>query len=82
MDGRQFFEVAGPLTLADLPVASHELIALCAPRPVFIGSGATNRDSWDDAKGMLLAAARTGPVYGLLRKKRWERTGFRRSKRQ
>ena len=46
-----FLKYAGPLTDADLPVDEHELIALCAPRPVFIGAGATNGDGWVDAKG-------------------------------
>jgi hypothetical protein len=49
-----------------LPVDSHELIALCAPRPVFISGGATQGDAWVDAKGMFMAAAAAGPVYRLL----------------
>jgi hypothetical protein len=64
-----FLKYAGPLTWNDMPVDSHELVALCAPRPVFIGSGATNGDGWVDAKGMFLAAAGAGPVYTLLGKK-------------
>jgi putative membrane-bound dehydrogenase-like protein len=64
-----FLKYAGPLEWSDLPVDSHELIALCAPRPVFIGCGATNGDGWVDAKGMFLAAAGAGPVYRLLGKK-------------
>jgi hypothetical protein len=49
-----------------LPVDSHELIALCASRPVFIGAGATQGDAWVDAKGMFMAAAAAAPVYTLL----------------
>jgi hypothetical protein len=64
-----FLKYAGPLTWNDLPVDSHELVALCAPRPVFIGAGATQGDGWVDAKGMFLAAAGAGPVYKLLGKK-------------
>jgi len=63
-----FIKYAGPLRWDDLPVDSHELVALCAPRPVFIGAGATNGDGWVDAKGMFLAAAGAGPVYKLLGK--------------
>ena len=64
-----FLKYAGPLTWNDLTVDSHELVALCAPRPIFIGAGATNGDGWVDARGMFLAAAEAGPVYKLLGKK-------------
>jgi hypothetical protein len=63
-----FLKYAGPLHWNDLPVDAHELIALCAPRPVFISAGATNGDGWVDAKGMFLAAVAAGPVYKLLGK--------------
>jgi hypothetical protein len=64
-----FLKYAGPLQWSDMPVDSHELVALCAPRPVFIGAGATNGDGWVDAKGSFLAAAGAGPVYKLVGKK-------------
>src|SRR5260370_21274385 len=64
-----FVKYAGPLTENDLPVDSHELIELCAPRPVFISSGALQGDGWVDAKGMFLAAAGPAPVSKLLPKK-------------
>jgi len=65
-----FLKYAGPLHWDDLPLDSHELIALCAPRPVFISGGAAAKgDGWVDAKGMFLAAVGAGPVYKLLGKK-------------
>jgi hypothetical protein len=64
-----FLKYAGPLQPKDLPVDSHELIAMCAPRPVFISGGATKGDGWVDAHGMFLAAVAAGPVYKLLGKK-------------
>lgn len=65
-----FIKYAGPLTQEDLPVDAHQLIALCAPRPVFISSGsATVEGQWVDAKGMFLGGAMAGPVYELLGKK-------------
>ncbi|HEV8430181.1 MAG TPA: endo-1,4-beta-xylanase [Pyrinomonadaceae bacterium] len=62
-----YLKYAGPLNWNDLPVDSHELIALCAPRPVFIGTG-DKGDWWVDAKGMFMAAVAAGPVYKLLGK--------------
>jgi hypothetical protein len=65
-----FLKYAGPLTANDLPVDANDLIALCAPRPVFISSGAQPVEGgWVDAKGMFLGAAGAGPVYRLLGKK-------------
>jgi hypothetical protein len=65
-----FIKYDGPLDVNDLPVDAHELIALCAPRPVFIGAGAASQgDGWVDAKGMFLAGVGAGPVYRLLGKK-------------
>lgn len=63
-----FLKYAGPLHWNDLPVDAHELLALCAPRPIFI-SGGQKGDSWVDAKGMFMAAVAAGPVYKLLGKK-------------
>ncbi|HTV82527.1 MAG TPA: hypothetical protein VME18_07740 [Acidobacteriaceae bacterium] len=62
-----FMRYDGPLTVNDLPVDANELIALCAPRPVFISGGATAAgDGWVDTKGMFLAEANASPVYRLL----------------
>jgi hypothetical protein len=74
-----FLKYAGPLHAYDMPVDAHELIALCAPRPVFIGAGgsapvdwtdiSSMLDGWADARGMFMAEVAAGPVYKLLGKK-------------
>ncbi len=65
-----FIKYAGPLTQEDLPVDAHHLVALCAPRPVFISSGSASVEGqWVDAKGMFLGGAMAGPVYELLGRK-------------
>jgi hypothetical protein len=71
-----FIKYAGPLHWNDLPVDSHELIALCAPRPVFLSAGVTQGDGWVDAKGTFLAGVGAGPVYKLLGKKDLGATEF------
>jgi hypothetical protein len=68
-----FLKYGGPLTPGDLPVDAHELIALCAPRPVFISYGASSgpgaEGTWVDQHGSFMAAVAAGPVYRLLGKK-------------
>ncbi len=68
-----FLKYGGPLTPGDLPVDAHELIALCAPRPVFISYGASSglgaEGQWVDQRGSFMAAVAAGPVYRLLGKK-------------
>jgi hypothetical protein len=71
-----FLKYAGPLHWNDMPVDSHELVAMCAPRPVFLSAGATNGDGWVDAKGTFLAGVGAGPVYRLLGKKDMGTTEF------
>lgn len=58
----------GKKTGCDLLVDSHQLIALCAPRPVFISYGIPEQGDahWLDQKGSYMATIAAGPVYKLL----------------
>jgi hypothetical protein len=51
----------------DMPVDQHEMIALMAPRKMFITGG--NEEVWEDVKGGFAAAIAAEPVYNLLGKK-------------
>src|SRR5688572_28522306 len=77
MAGNYIRYAADPLGPNDLPVDAHELIALAAPRPLFIGAGTLEQgDGWVDPRGMFMAAAAAGPVYRLLGKKDLGTTQF------
>ncbi len=57
-----------------LPVDSHFLISLIAPRPLFLNSG--SEDKWADSMGEFLAARAATPVYELFGKTGITETSF------
>lgn len=79
--GGEFYWMAGNIvkygsadpwtTVVELPVDSHQLIAMCAPRPCFISHGVVEKGDakWIDAHGSFMAGVLAGPVYRLLGKK-------------
>lgn len=58
----------GARSIDALPVDAHMLLALCAPRPVFISYGVPEAGDahWLDHRGSLMAAVAAGRVYRLL----------------
>jgi hypothetical protein len=58
----------GSKNAGDIPVDAHQLIALCAPRPVFISYGVPEKGDakWLDHQGSFMAAVAAQPVFTLL----------------
>jgi len=72
-----FIKYGGPLNVNDLPVDAHHLIALAAPRPVFISSGDPKVEgNWIDAKGMFLAGVHASHAYEIYDEKALSKTEF------
>jgi len=63
-----FLKYGGPKNAGDLPVDSHELIALCAPRLTFISYGVPEKGDakWLDQEGSFMAIVAAGPAFRLL----------------
>jgi len=60
-----FLRYAGPRQPSELPVDAHSLIALVAPRALFIGAGSFSEDGWTDPRGAWDAARAASPVWRL-----------------
>ncbi len=58
----------GSKNAGDIPVDSHQLIALCAPRPTFISYGVPEKGDakWLDQQGSYMATVAAGGAYKLL----------------
>src|SRR5215831_3009376 len=58
----------GSKNAGDLPVDSHELLALCAPRLTFVSYGVPERGDakWLDHQGSFMATVAAQPVFRLL----------------
>jgi hypothetical protein len=83
-----FLKYAGPLKWSDLPVDSHELIAMCAPRPVFLSAGNLvdpavdigHSDAWVDARAPSWQASPLARFTGYFAKRIWAPRCSRRSR--
>ncbi|MCH5717978.1 glucuronyl esterase domain-containing protein [Niabella hibiscisoli] len=60
--------------VAELPMDSHMLISLIAPRPLLLQTG--NEDYFSDPKGEFLAARAAEPVYRLLQQEGLNKTSM------
>lgn len=75
--GARFLRYAsGSTTAKDLTIDANDVIALAAPRAVFVGAGRAtgDGDGWVDPRGMFLAEASAGEVWGLLGRRPIDKT--------
>lgn len=64
-----YLKYGSVLNAGDLPVDAHELIALMAPRPVFVSVGSPDVEGqWIDQRGNFEAAVEAASVYELIGK--------------
>ncbi|MGA9659273.1 MAG: acetylxylan esterase [Asticcacaulis sp.] len=63
-----FLKYGGPMNAGDIPVDSHQLIALAAPRLIFISYGIPKEGDakWLDQQGSYMATVAAGSVWKLL----------------
>jgi hypothetical protein len=61
-----FLKYDGPLSVDDLPFDAHTVMALAAPRPLFVSAGNFDADGWVDPRGSFVAAQAATPIYRLL----------------
>ena len=65
-----YLKYGSVLTAGDLPVDSHQLVALFAPRPAFVSVGSPDVEGqWIDQRGNFEAAVGAASVYELLGKR-------------
>jgi lysophospholipase L1-like esterase len=63
-----FLKYGASKNAGDIPVDSHQLIALCAPRPTFISYGIPEKGDakWLDQQGSFMATVAAGAAFRLL----------------
>jgi hypothetical protein len=62
-----FLRYGGPRDIGDWPIDAHMLVALVAPRPLFIATGRADKgDGWVDPRGTYLALLAASPAWRLL----------------
>lgn len=68
--GGRYVQYAGPKTPQEMPVDAHSLVAIVAPRPLFVGVGSLKVEGiWIDPVGTFMATKLASPAWELYGKK-------------